>query len=110
MVVKYEKELVEVFMKTLRKYLEKHGKKIASMIKATGQKKIKIALRGLFWFYEAEIPEYPKLTMLVEEIMRRPELLEALEKNGFKIITYENEYYIEAPAEKVLRLIGDEEE
>jgi len=110
MIVKYEKELVEAFMRTLRKYLEKHGKKIVSMIKATGQEKIKIALRGLFWFYEAEIPEYPKLTMLVEEIMRKPELIEALEQNGFKIITYENEYYVEASTEKVLRLINIGEE
>jgi len=103
----YGEELIEVFVKTLRKYLEKHGEKIVSMTKATGQKKIKIALRGLFWFYEADIPEYPKLTMLVEEIMRRRKLLEILEQRGFKIITYENEYYIEAPVEKILELISE---
>jgi len=102
----YEEELIEIFMRTLRRYLEKHGEKIASMTKATGQKRIKIALRGLFWFYEADIPEYPKLTMLIEEILRKPKLLKILEQKGFKIITYENEYYIEAPVEKVLELIS----
>ena len=106
----YEEELIEIFMKTLHRYLEKHGEKIASMTKATGQKRIKIALRGLFWFYEADIPEYPKLTMLIEEILREPKLLKMLEQKGFKIITYENEYYIEASVEKILGLMSKEKE
>ncbi len=100
-----EEELVKTLIETLRKYLEKQGEKIVSMTKATGQKRIKIALRGLFWFYEGLIPKYPKLTMLVEEILRKNKLLKMLEKEGFKIIVYEGEYYIEASVEKILELM-----
>ncbi len=105
---KLREELIEFLFRTLHKYLEKQGRKIVSMTKATGQRSVKIALRGLFWFYESNIPEYPKLTHLVEEILNNSALKEKLESLGFKIIIYDGEYYIETSVKKIMEFMEEE--
>lgn len=87
--------LVNYFMETFKKYLKKHGRRILSIAKLTGQRKVKIGLKGLYWYYEEYSPNYPKLEHLVEGILNDKVELSKLNKLGIRFVRMDKELYVE---------------
>ena len=97
--------LSEHFMETFRKYLKKHGKRILSIAELTGQKKVKIGLKGLYWYYEEYSPDYPKLEHLVKAIIRSREEMSRLNSLGIKFVKMNNELYVELSVDKLKEIV-----
>ncbi len=87
--------LSEHFIRTFKKYLGKHGKRILSIAKITGQKKVKIGLKGLYWFYKEYSPNYPRLEYLVKDILNDKDELTKLNALGIRLVKIDHEIYIE---------------
>lgn len=94
---------VDALIETLKSYLKRRGDIIVPTALAAGQKRLKIAFRGLY----KSLPEYVGYE-LFEDIIRAIASNEGsskrLEALGLKIVEEYGERYIEAPIEFLERL------
>lgn len=97
--------LAEYFIETLKKYLKRQGEKILTMVKITNQKRVKIALRGLYWFYEEPSTEYSKLDDLVNKILKDQRELLKLKREGIEFIIYDNKQYVNVDVNTLKKLM-----
>ncbi|MET1101262.1 MAG: hypothetical protein ABWW69_02120 [Pyrodictiaceae archaeon] len=96
---------VEAFTKALRAYLRDRGHILYSIAEASRQKRLRVALRGLWRRHKAEETGYEKFMDVVEEIKNCRECLERLVEIGVEgIEEYEGEPYIIVDLEKLKRL------
>jgi len=101
-------QLLELFKETLLEYFRDRGEQILSMISITGQKKVRIALRGIWKRYEP-VERGPKyFTEVLDKIIRHAEGEERLREYGvLELIWDRGEPYIVMDAEKVKLLIRE---
>jgi hypothetical protein len=106
---------VEIFIEVLRRYLHDRGHIVLSMAEASGQRVLKMALRGLWRRYEAGSTKYYWFMDVVEELRRCSECLERLKEYGVLEFTeVDGEPYMLVDVVKLRRLWsgvekGDEE-
>jgi len=99
--------LSEYFVETFKRYLRKHGIRILAIAKLTGQKKVKIGLKGLYRYYVEYSPNYPKLEQLVKAIISSEKEKSLLDKIGLKLVRMNDELYIELSVNKLEELIRE---
>ncbi len=96
---------VEIFVEVLRRYLRDRGHIVLSMAGAAGQRKLRMALRGLWRRYEAGSTSYYWFMDVVEALKRCRECLERLREYGVEeFIEMEGEPYMVVDVEKLRRL------
>ena len=97
---------VNLLMTALRGYLRSNGLKVLSIARATGQKYVNIALRGLFWYY-TPIPDYPKLMNVIKDIKGDERALVRLREYGIDIIELNGEYYLRMHVSTLAKLVKE---
>jgi len=94
---------VEALIETLKTYLKRRGDIIIPTALASGQKRLKIAFRGLYKSLPDNI-EYKMFEDIIKDIISNDKYLKKIEKLGLKIMEESGERYIEAPIEFLERL------
>jgi len=97
---------IALLMDALKSYLKSNGLKVLSLAKATSQKYVNIALRGLFWYYTPTI-DYPKLMNIVEKLVSDEKAKLKLEKLGIIIVKLDEEYYLKMEVLTLERLVKE---
>ncbi len=94
---------VEALIETLKAYLKRRGDIIIPTALASGQKRLKIAFRGLY----KSLPDnvgYEMFEDIIRDIISDESYLRKIEELGLKIMEESGERYIEAPIELLERL------
>ena len=103
----YERYLI-AFVRALGNYLRANGKRIASISKLTGQRKVLLSFRGLFRYHDPSTG-YLKFMDAWDEAIEKG-FLDVLKSKGIRYIPGE-EPYLEFPLgilEELVSICGDE--
>lgn len=94
---------VEALIETLKAYLKRRGDIIIPTALALGQKRLKIAFRGLYKSLPDDVG-YEMFEDIIRDIISDERYLRKIEELGLKIMEESDERYIEAPIELLERL------
>ncbi len=94
---------VEALIETLKAYLKRRGDIIIPTALAAGQKRLKIAFRGLYKSLPDDVG-YEMFEDIIRDIVSSSEHMKKLEELGLKIVEESGERYIEAPIGLLERL------
>ncbi len=101
---------VEIFLEVLRRYLRDRGRMVLSMARTAGQRRLKMALRGLWRRYEAGSTSYFWFMDVVEAVKSCRGCLERLKAYGVLEFTREDdEEYMVVDVERLWRLLEEVE-
>ena len=102
---------IPIFIEVLKRYLRDRGRMVLTMAKTAGQKRLRMALRGLWRRYEAGSTTYYWFTDVVEAVKKCPRCLNELRRYG--ILGFEKEgeeEYVVVDVEKLWKLLEAVEE
>jgi hypothetical protein len=94
---------VEALLEVLKAYLARRGDIIVPTARASGQRRLKIAFRGLYRSMPEELG-YARFNEILAEIQESEEAIRQLEGLGLSFVNVGGEWYLEAPLDLLERL------
>ncbi|WP_460125486.1 hypothetical protein [Stetteria hydrogenophila] len=94
---------MEALLETLKAYLKRRGDIVIPTAVAAGQKRLKIAFRGLYKSLPSNTG-YELFEDIVKDIVSSDKYSRELERLGLRIVEDDGEHYIEAPIDLLERL------
>ncbi|MCD6369669.1 MAG: hypothetical protein J7L38_07740 [Thermoproteales archaeon] len=100
--IKGELDEINILVNTLKRYLQKHGKRILTLTSLTNQRNVRVEVNALFRYF-LPTPEYDKLEKLLEKIP-----LTRLEEKGIKLIADGKQRYFVLSTVFIRRLMEED--